>query len=254
VDNLGKAQVWSSLNRTFIPFYQVVSDVKSEWEWPLIKRRDRQNSITVRCNPVVGLPDSLRKKVKNRIEAIKLPPGYELKWAGEYKESKEASDPLAATFPLCLLGMFVILVWLFNSVRRSLIIFMVVPLAIIGVTAGLLMTGLSFGFMAILGFLGLSGMLIKNAIVLIDQIELELRMGKEPYKAVLDSSVSRFRPVIMAAGTTILGMLPLLQDPLYSGMAIAIVGGLFVGTFLTLVIVPVVYTMVYSIRVKHEQL
>ena len=131
---------------------------------------------------------------------------------------------------------------------------MTVPLSIIGVTIALLLTGLPFGFMAILGFLGLSGMLIKNAIVLIDQIELELREGKTPYLAVLDSSVSRMRPVIMAAGTTILGMAPLLADPLYSGMAITIMGGLFAGTFLTLLIVPVVYTMVYRIPIHDKHL
>jgi multidrug efflux pump subunit AcrB len=254
VDNLDKVQIWSSVNQAFIPMNQAVPSVSTEWEWPLITRRDHLNSITVRCNPVVGLAAPLRNKLKKQIEAIELPAGYQLKWAGEYEESSEASAPLAATFPLCFLAMFVVVVWLFNSVRRPLIIFMTVPLSIIGVTAGLMMTGLSFGFMAILGFLGLSGMLIKNAIVLIDQIEMELREGKDPYDAVLDSSVSRLRPVMMAAGTTILGMFPLLQDPLYSGMAVTIMGGLFAGTFLTLIIVPVVYTIVYAIKVKKEHL
>lgn len=150
--------------------------------------------------------------------------------------------------------MFVITVWLFNSVRRPLIIFMCVPLSIIGVTSALLLTGMPFGFMSILGFLGLSGMLIKNAVVLIDEIELQLKRGVEPYKAVLDSSVSRMRPVIMAAGTTILGMAPLLADALYSGMAVTIMGGLFAATFLTLIIVPVTYTLVYRIKVDKTHL
>ncbi len=252
IENFDDVQVWSSARQAFIPIGQVVTGVGSEWEWPYVMRRDRRNTITARCNPVVGLPDTLRLKLAPQIEAIELPPGYRFEWAGEFKESKEAQAPLAATFPICLLGMFVILIWLFNSVRRPLIIFMTVPLSIIGVTAALLLTGLPFGFMSILGFLGLSGMLIKNAVVLIDEIELQLSKGVEPYKAVLDSSVSRMRPVMMAAGTTILGMAPLLADALYSGMAVTIMGGLLAATFLTLIVVPVVYTMVYRIPVKAE--
>jgi multidrug efflux pump subunit AcrB len=252
IDNFDNVQVWSSGSQTFIPVGQVVTEMKSEWEWPYIMRRDRRNSITARCNPVYGLPDTLRLKLAKEVEAIELPPEYRFEWAGEFEESAEAQAPLAATFPICLLGMFIILIWLFNSVRRPLIIFMTVPLSIIGVTAALLLTGLPFGFMSILGFLGLSGMLIKNAVVLIDEIELHLGKGVEPYKAVLDSSVSRMRPVMMAAGTTILGMAPLLADALYSGMAVTIMGGLFAATFLTLIIVPVAYTLVYRIRVKPE--
>lgn len=252
VENLDNVQVWSSGLRTFVPMRQVVNDVGRKWEWPLIKRRDRRKVITAQCNPVVGLAEPLRQKLRQDIEAIALPQGYHLEWAGEYEESAAAKAPLKATFPLCLLGMFVIVVWLFNSIRCPLIIFMTVPLSIIGVTAGLLLTGLPFGFMSIVGFLGLSGMLIKNAVVLIEEIELQIEAGTPSYKAVLDASVSRMRPVMMAAGTTILGMAPLLTDPLYSGMAVTIMGGLFVGTFLTLVLVPVLYTMVYRIDAAHD--
>ena len=254
VENLHDVQVWSSMTQSFVPIDQVISGVDHAWEWPLVMRRDRENSITVRCNPVIGLPDTLRLKLKDQIESIDLPPGYRFEWAGEFKESEEGRAPLKASFPVCLLGMFIIVVWLFNSVRRPLIIFMTVPLSIIGVSMALLLTGLPFGFMSILGFLGLSGMLIKNAVVLIDEIELQLGRGVADYKAVLDSSVSRMRPVIMAAGTTILGMAPLLADPLYSGMAVTIMGGLFAATFLTLIIVPVAYTAVYRIKIDHKHL
>jgi multidrug efflux pump subunit AcrB len=254
IDNFDNIQIWSAVNQTFVPIGQVVTGVKKEWEWPYIKRRDRRNTITARCNPLFGLPETLRSKIAAKVEAIELPPEYRFEWAGEFKESAEAQAPLAKTFPICLLGMFIIVVWLFNSVRRPLIIFMTVPLSIIGVTGALLLTGVPFGFMSILGFLGLSGMLIKNAVVLIDEIELQLGKGVEPYKAVLDSSVSRMRPVIMAAGTTILGMAPLLTDALYSGMAVTIMGGLFAATFLTLIIVPVAYTLVYRIKVDKTHL
>ena len=144
--------------------------------------------------------------------------------------------------------MFFIIVCLFNSFREPVIIILVVPLSIIGVAVGLWIFNLSFSFMAILGFLGLTGMLIKNAIILIDQINLDLKTGKSQYNAVLDSAVSRLRPVTMAAGTTILGMLPLVIDPFYANMAVTIMGGLCAATFLTLILVPVLYCILYRVR------
>jgi multidrug efflux pump subunit AcrB len=183
-----------------------------------------------------------------------LPAGYTLEWGGEYKESAKAQGPLMKIFPICILAMFVIVVWLFNSIKLPLIIFLTVPLSMVGVTAGLLLTEVPFGFMAILGFLGLSGMQIKTAIVLIDQIGLDLQAGKPPYKAILDSSVSRMRPIFMASGTTILGMAPLVFDPLYAGMGVTIMGGLLVATFLTLLLVPVLYSMVFQIKPDKQYL
>ena len=126
-------------------------------------------------------------------------------------------------------------------------IFLTVPLAIIGVTAGLLLTGQPFGFMAMLGFLSLSGMLIKNAIVLIDEINCQIRSGKEPFAAVVDSGVSRVRPVSMAALTTVLGMIPLLADAFFVAMAVTIMFGLAFATVLTLVFVPVLYACFFRI-------
>ncbi len=245
---LDNVQVWSSGKHGFFPMAQVVSGIETEWEWPIIQRRDRQKAITVQCNPESGLAEPLRQAMLERIESIELPEGYTMEWAGEYKESMKGKGPLAQIFPICILGMFFILVWQFNSVKKATAIFLTVPLSLIGVTAGLLLTGQAFGFMAILGFLGLSGMLIKNAIVLVEQTELDLQAGKEPYKAVLDSAVSRLRPVVMAAATTILGMIPLIADPLYSAMATTIMGGLFAATFLTLGLVPVLYSIFFGIK------
>jgi len=243
-------QVWSSLQNNFVPLRQVTTGILPVSENPLIKRRDRQRTITVQCNPAEGLPAEFLNSVRPEVEAIKLPVGYSLEWGGEYESSVESQAPLAKIFPICVLGMFLIVVWMFDSFRRPLIIFMTVPLSLIGVTAGLLLTGLPFGFMSILGFLGLSGMLIKNSIVLIDQIEQDLELGVEPYKAVLDSSVSRMRPVLMASGTTIFGMAPLLFDAFYAAMAATIMSGLFAATFLTLIILPVSYTQVYKIKAE----
>lgn len=248
LDDLANMQIWSSLQNSYVPLRQVTTGIEPVTEDALVKRRDRQRTITVQANPVSGLPAEFHAAIRGQIEAIELPIGYSMEWGGEYESSAESQAPLAKVFPICILGMFLIVVWLFNSFRRPLIIFMTVPLSLIGVTAGLLLTGLPFGFMSILGFLGLSGMLIKNAIVLIDQIEQDLNSGVEPYKAVLDSSVSRMRPVLMASGTTILGMAPLLFDAFYAAMAATIMSGLFAATFLTLIIVPVAYTQVYKIK------
>lgn len=249
-DNLRNMQIWNSLQNSYVPLRQVTTGIDTVAEDALVKRRDRQRTITVQCNPIQGLPAEYHAAIHDQIELIKLPVGYSVEWGGEYESSAESQAPLAKVFPLCILGMFLIVVWLFDSFRRPLIIFMTVPLSLIGVTAGLLLTGLPFGFMSILGFLGLTGMLIKNAIVLIDQIEQDLALGVEPYKAVLDSSVSRMRPVLMASGTTILGMAPLLFDAFYAAMAATIMSGLFAATFLTLVIVPVAYTKIYGIKAE----
>lgn len=247
-ENLANLQTWSPLHNAYVPMRQVAPTTLTIKENPLIQRRNRQRTITVQCNPAHSLPEAMRQSINQQIEAIKLPVGYSMEWGGEYEESAESQTALKKIFPLCIIAMFLIVVWLFDSFRRPLIIFTTVPLSLIGVSAGLLLTGLPFGFMSILGFLGLTGMLIKNAIVLIDQIELDLNSGTAPYKAVLDSSVSRMRPVIMASGTTILGMAPLLLDPFYAAMAATIMSGLFAATFLTLIIVPLMYTKVYKIK------
>ena len=247
MEDLENVQVWSSLTNTFIPITQVTSAIAFEWDDPLILRQDRQRIVTAQCNPRTGLPESLRQKLKDRIESISLPLGYSLEWGGEIEDSRTAQAGIRSVFPICLAGMFLAVVCLFNSVRKPLVIFLTLPLAIVGVTAALVLTQLPFGFMSILGFLGLSGMLIKNAIVLIDQIDLEVREGVLHYEAVLNSGVSRLRPVVMAAGTTILGMIPLITDPLYASMAATIMGGLFAATFLTLVFVPILYCMLFRV-------
>jgi multidrug efflux pump subunit AcrB len=152
------------------------------------------------------------------------------------------------------LAMFLITIMLFNAVRAPLVIWATVPLAIIGVTSGLLLMNKPFGFMALLGLLSLSGMLLKNGIVLLDQVKAELQSGKDTYMAVFDAGVSRVRPVAMAAVTTILGMVPLLGDAFFESMAVTIMFGLGFATILTLIIVPVLYTMVYRIPYRSQPL
>lgn len=170
---------------------------------------------------------------------------------GEYKQSKDANDNIGKFLPLAFLLMVIIIMMLFNNFRQPIIILSILPLAFIGVSYGLLITGKSFGFMAVLGTLGLMGMMIKNAVVLLDQINLDIKEGKDILHAIVDSAVSRMRPVIMASFTTILGMIPLINDELFGGMAVAIMFGLLLGSIITLIIVPVLYAIFYRVSTKN---
>lgn len=254
-ESIWKLQVWSSENNTFVPATQVVSGFDTEFEDPLIMRRDRKRVLSVLADPENGTDetaDSVFRKLRPAIEAIELPPGYELEWGGEYEVSTEAQESVFSSLPLGYLAMFLITVLLFNSVRQPLVIWFTVPLAVIGVVSGLLLFDAPFSFMALLGLLSLTGMVIKNGIVLVDQINLELSQGKDPYTAVVDSSVSRVRPVLMAAITTMLGMIPLLSDAFFGSMAITIIFGLGFASVLTLIVLPVTYTIAFRIPLQGE--
>ncbi len=190
------------------------------------------------------------KSVKADFEEIELPPGYKLEWHGEANSSKESQDGLKPGMLPAVVIMVLIIVVLFNAYRPPLIIFLVIPFALIGITAGLLMTNTPFGFMAILGAMSLSGMMIKNAIVLLDQINVNLDDGLSAYKSVVEAAVSRLSPVINAAATTVLGMAPLLQDGFWVSMAVTIMFGLAFGTLLTMLAVPVLYALLYRVQVE----
>ncbi|WP_419569438.1 efflux RND transporter permease subunit [Rheinheimera sp.] len=251
VDALSDIQVYSSKLNRYVPISQVVSGFNIEWEDPQIMRRDRKRTLTVIADHNVLSDDTaaaLLKRVRPAIEAIKLPPGYQLNWGGELEAQTKAQKALFSSLPLGYLVMFVITVLLFNSMRDAAVIWACVPMVIIGVTCGLLLLRVPFGFMALLGFLSLSGMLVKNGIVLLDQIELELSEGKAAFAAVFDSAVSRVRPVAMAAITTILGMLPLVSDDFFASMAVVIMFGLGFGTVLTLLFLPLMYCSIYRIK------
>lgn len=246
--NINEVQIWSPVADRAIPLRQVVSGFDVQFNDGIIMRRDRVRTVEVRADVYNGdLPSTMFDAVRPVVEAIELPPGYTLEWGGEYEDSARAQGYLAANIPVPLLIMVMILVVLFNSIRQPLVILLTVPLALVGVVSGLLVANEAFGFMAVLGFLSLSGMLIKNAIVLIDQINLMLREGSDPLTAIVESGVSRMRPVAMAAATTVLGMLPLFSDPFYIGMAVTIIGGLSFATLLTLIVVPVLYATFFRV-------
>ncbi len=247
-DAIRDVQVFSSATGRFVPIRQVVSDFTVEAEDPILKRRNRENTITVHADPMEGLPSMLFDRVRADIEAIPLPPGYSMEWGGEHEDSANARAALAHTLPFFLMMMVLIVLTLFNSLKTTLIIWLTVPFALVGIVSGLLVSGQAFGFMALLGALSLSGMLIKNSIVLADEIRLLIRDGTPPWQAVTDASVSRMRPVSMAALTTVLGLIPLLFDAFFAAMAVTVMAGLLFATLLTLILVPVLHVVFHGYR------
>ncbi|NLX12509.1 MAG: efflux RND transporter permease subunit, partial [Phycisphaerales bacterium] len=254
VSNIHDVPLWSPTAGRAVSISQYIVDFETQSENTIIRRRDRLPTITVKCDPKVGEASEvfarLRPAIENRFEQLADElhlAGYSLEWGGEYEDSRNAQTALWGKIPAIGLLMVLMVVFLFNTIRQPLIIFLTVPLAVIGVSAGLLSTNQPFGFMALLGFMSLAGMLIKNAIVLIDEINTQLRTDKDPFVAVVDSGVSRVRPVSMAALTTVLGMLPLVTDAFFVSMAVAIMFGLTFATVLTLIVVPVLYVLFYRI-------
>lgn len=244
--------IWSPSKNANIPIQQVVKDFSNTWEDTRIYRRDRKRTITPSADPMGQATGIVFERIQPQVEAIHLPLGYEMAWGGEHEAQSDAQKALGSKLPLSFVLMILVVILLFSKVLQPLIIWLTVPLSLIGVTIGLLLSGLPFDFMALLGFLSLTGMLIKNAIVLIDQIDIEVDQGKEIYEAVIDSTVSRVRPVTMAALTTIMGVVPLLLDPFFKSMAMLIMSGLAFATLLTLFVVPVLYTIFIGKRAASE--
>jgi len=246
---LADRRVWAAGAQDYVPISEVLDGFETERVNGIIRRLDKERTITAQADPPYGANAAAAfAAVRPLVEAVDLPRGYDLAWGGEHESSSEAQASLAAGLPLGFLGMLLITVALFGTLRQPLLIWLCVPMAVVGVTVALLVSGLPFGFMALLGFLSLSGMLIKNAIVLVDEIDLRIADGHHRHAAVVNASVSRFVPVVLAAGTTILGMIPLLFDVFFASMAVTIMGGLAFATVLTLVAVPVFYAAFFGIR------
>ena len=278
--DLGSTQVWSPAAMQMIPVGQVVSSFVPEFEDAHIWRRNRTKMLRIHADQRTGLPSELLARVKPKIEQalgvdvetvlgrsvsaaewdvstirvvdegqvpLKGMPGYTIGWGGEVEDSARAQTALAGYMKIFFSLMVLMVLVLFNSIKKTLIIWFTVPLAIIGVSAGLLLFNQPFGFMALLGMMSLSGMLIKNAIVLIDEIDIQIGSGKEMFEAIVDSGTSRLVPVSMAAMTTILGMIPLLRDIFFVSMAVTIMFGLLFATILTLIVVPVLYAIFFRV-------
>ena len=247
VGNLQDIQVWSPVLKRSVPVSQVVEGFETVFENSMIRSRNRQWTIIASANPAGELADPLFARLRPQLEAMPLPPGYKLDWGGEYEDSVEAQDALFKQLPQGFLMMIIVTVLLFSSVRQPLIIWLVVPFAIIGISAGLLSFDGSFDFMALLGSLALIGLMIKNSIVLVEEIDLQIAEGKPPLTGVLDATVSRMRPVMLAASTTILGLIPLLADVFFVNMSVTMMCGLGVATVLTLIVLPTMYATLFRI-------
>lgn len=282
MEDMEELQIYSPSADKEVPILQVINGVDTTWENARISRWHRRPFIKVHFDTRSGLPSELFAKMKPQIEQalgvdveayggrtigkrggeytastipmkyddiipLKGKPGYFIAWGGEAEDSTDSQTQLAANIPLYFGMMILVVIFLFNAFRQPLIIWLTVPLSIIGVTVGLLLLRQPFGFMSLLGLMSLSGMLIKNAIVLIDQIDLNIKEGMEGLDAVVESGVSRMQPVMMAALTTMMGMIPLFQDAFFIAMAVTIVFGLGFATLLTLIFVPVLYATFFKI-------
>ncbi|MHA7876679.1 efflux RND transporter permease subunit [Roseivivax sp.] len=238
--------VYSEAAQSFIPVEQIIDGFDHGVEDTLIQRRNRVPTITVEAGVPAGVNASaVFTEIRPEIEAMELPDGYAMEWGGEFESSSEAQESLGQQLPLSLIIMVVISILLFGRLRQPLIIWLLVPMAVNGVAIGLLGTGLPFSFTALLGLLSLSGMLIKNGIVLVEEIDLTRAEGVPFREAIVRASTSRLRPVVLAAGTTILGMIPLLWDAFFASMAVTIMGGLGFASVLTLIAAPVVYSLMF---------
>ena len=241
--------VWNGRNS--VPLAQVTDSIGIGWEWPLVKTYNRRLPMAAQCDVQPGhTMKEVHGEIRDEIERIGLPAGYSFFWDSQYKDQKEAMEALTKYFPLAIVFLVLILVALFGNFRQPSIIFLILPLSVIGVVVGMLVTGFQFGFFCIAGWLGLLGMIIKNVIVLLDEVNIQRRAGVAPGEAIVEATVSRTRPVLMAAITTIFGSIPLLFDVVFGGMAATIVFGLSFATLLTLFVTPALYAVFYPEAAK----
>lgn len=232
---------------------QVIDNFPLEYDFNVVKRHNRQRAMMMQCEPKRGANtmEAFSHLWKEIQENVKVPEGYKLQYFGEQLEQDKGNNAIAANIPLMFGLIYVTLLLLFpQHYRKPVLIMLMLPLIFIGVVFGLIVFGKSLDFFAMLGLLGLIGMNIKNAIVLVDEIGLLQSGGMEPLKAVIEATKTRIVPVTMASGTTILGMLPLLGDAMFAGMAATIMGGLLISTILTIFVLPVAYCIFFKIKIS----
>ena len=249
IDSFDVLQIQPGISSVSVPLSQVVDGLELPWEDPVIGRRDRRRTITVQANPIQGATlTELRDSVLEEFEAIPLPPGYKLEWGGEYEDTVKSQAALIPGMIPMAAVILLIIVGLFNAFRPLAIILLTIPFAVIGITVGLLLFDVPFGFVALLGAMSLAGMMIKNSVVLLDQVNINITDGMQSYEALLEAAVSRLRPVMLAAATTVLGVIPLLQDVFWLGLAVTLMAGLTFGSILTMVLVPVLYATLFNLE------
>ena len=245
---LSSLPVWSPTLNKAVPLGTVFTKMETDFEDDIIIHRDRSRVMTAMSETKLGAnADAMLARIKPKIEALPLPLGYSLEFGGQMELSDESMAGMAVAFPPAVLIMFLIMVFLFNGFRQTAIIFLSLPLILIGVVGGLWLAGMDVSFLAIVGLLSLVGMLAKNSIVLLDQVSADFAAGRDKYEAIVEDGVSRLRPVAMSALTTVLGMIPLIWDVMFGPMAVTIMAGLTVSTVLTLLVIPVMTAIAYRV-------
>lgn len=248
IDQIANYPVWGMYSEHSVPLGQVTEELKLKWENDEIKRFNGQRAILAQCGPISGvLTTELEAKLKPLINAIEIPAGYSMSWKGAGEDSAESQSNLFKFLPLTLGLMLIIIIALFNNFKQAMIIFSIFPFAFVGIVFGFITTQAVFNFIGIIGSLGLIGMMIKNSIVLLDEINQNIKDGLAQLQAIINAVTSRMRPVILASATTILGMIPLLFDVMFQSMAITIIFGLLFGTMITLFVVPVMYAIFFKV-------
>jgi len=249
LNNFRSVQISPSRATWTVPMAQVINGIETEWEDPILPRWNRRREVAIQGEPEVGSTfPALYASVIDQIDKVKLPPGYDYFWDGEADSSATAQKELLPGLVPAAVVILLFLVLVFNAMRPVFIILLTIPFAIIGITWGLLIFRIPFGFMALLGGMSLAGMMNKNIVVLLDACEANLQAGMSRYQAIIEAAVSRSRPVFLAAGTTILGVAPLLQDVFWVAMAVTIMSGLAFGSLLTLICVPLLYSILYNVK------
>ncbi len=252
IGSKGMSELQDRMSRA-MPLGNAVRDIRLDWDEDMVLRMNGRRVIEAECDPnpdcEEATPALVVASIRPEIEAIPLPEGYTMRWVGEGELQDEAINNLMKYMPLTIFLILAILLLLFNSWRKVLLILLCFPFVFCGITPALLLTGQPLTFMAIIGMMGLIGMMVKNAIVLVDEINrLQTEDHQLPYTAVIEATVSRVRPVLMASLTTIVGMIPLVGDPMYGSMALTIMGGLTVGTIITLILLPTFYAAMFRIH------
>ena len=245
---LSSLPVWSPILNKSVPLGTVFQNMETAFEDNIIIHRDRSRLITAMSEVKLGHnADAMLERIKPKIEAIRLPLGYSVEFGGQMELSDESMAGMAVAFPPAILIMFLIMIFLFNGFRQTVIIFISLPLILIGVVLGLWVMRMDVSFLAIVGLLSLVGMLAKNSIVLLDQVSADFAAGRDKYEAIVEDGISRLRPVAMSALTTVLGMVPLVWDVMFGPMAVTIMAGLTVSTVLTLLVIPVLTAVAYNV-------
>jgi multidrug efflux pump len=230
---------------------QQVGHLEYSQEDPIVWRRSQEQILSVRCdisdgNQAPDISNRIDKELRNLRN--ELPPGYRIDLGGSIEESNKANQALFGMFPIMVMVMLTLLMAQVQNFRKMLLIFGIAPLGLIGAVASLHLFNAPFGFVSLLGVIALAGMDMRNSVILVDQIEQDIRLGLRPWEAVIESSVRRARPVILTAATAILAMIPLTRSVFWGPMAMAIMGGLSIATFLTLINLPAIYVILFRIR------